>query len=193
MQPAHYASSPAATAWKKPLVAEFMSPKQVYTFKLCRNYRIPKSVKCTHSATDHLHALIAVPNLYEVYTHTHTHFGIPIPTHTFQKKRPCSRPKGYIWVTLHKTYMLDIAKRVWPRSPRQRSSQLLPPMAPSARASLLTAPARVRILGFRVWGRLGGACSVSLTSCPKIIKLGLVPDDLEWGLVTGDDEDSICI
>ena len=33
-------------------VAEFRSPKKVYTFGFIGDYSIPKSIKCTHSATE---------------------------------------------------------------------------------------------------------------------------------------------
>ena len=33
------------------LVAEFISHQKVYTFSSIGDYSIPKSVKCTHSAT----------------------------------------------------------------------------------------------------------------------------------------------
>ena len=42
---------PQASFIKKHLVAEFISPKKVYTFSFTVGDTIPKSVKCIHSAT----------------------------------------------------------------------------------------------------------------------------------------------
>ena len=45
------------------LVAEFIGPKKVYTFSSIRDHIIPKSLKCTHSATTYIYIYIYIQNM----------------------------------------------------------------------------------------------------------------------------------